>query len=129
MPTLKDENGNADMAKAVAGADAIKHELGAAVILVHHTDKGGRSLRGGSALEFGTSPRIKLSMDGAKVKVVCENQKDADEFEEFTLTLKKIDLGDQYPDGSIVLVGASEKAASSLKSDKGTGDTGRAEAP
>jgi RecA-family ATPase len=33
MPRLDDENGNADMAKAVAGADAIMHALHAAVVL------------------------------------------------------------------------------------------------
>jgi hypothetical protein len=115
MPTLKDENGNADMAQVVAGAEEIMRELHTAVIFIAHSDKTGRTLRGGSALEFGTSPRIKLTYDGARVKVMCENQKDADEFEDFILTPQQVDLGAEYPKGSLVLVGASEKADTQAK--------------
>jgi AAA domain len=76
-----DENSARDMGLFVAGCDRIKEETGACVLVVHHTNKGGGSERGSSALRGAADTLIKVSSEGDLVKISCEKQKDAPEFE------------------------------------------------
>ena len=46
-----DENGTNDMGRIVAAADYIRRKSGAAVLFVHHPPRGGKNLRGSTALE------------------------------------------------------------------------------
>jgi hypothetical protein len=114
MPNAKDENSNAEMASAVAGAERIAQELGASVVLVHHTGKDGLRTRGGYALECNTDVRIKVSGSkalaaGGTIALSNEKQKDADEFKPITLRAELVTLGEG--ESSLVLVqeGATPK--------------------
>ncbi len=52
-----------------------------------------------------------------------EKQRDGDDGWYFTLDVQLVDLGEQYPDGSLVLVGASEKAVTQAKEPRRGKDT------
>lgn len=109
----KDEIDNKEMAKAAAGAETIARALHCFVLIVHHSTKAGNTSRGGSSLEddVDTVFRLTRDRDTGTVTVTCTKQRDGEDNWSFTLRARKVDLGEQYPDGSLVLVGASEKSS------------------
>jgi hypothetical protein len=107
MPGVPDENSNAAMSQAVAGAEYIADNTGAFVLLVHHTGKNGSSPRGGYALECNTDARLRLGdantkplRPGGTVKLHNEKQRDDNLQEPITLSAEVETL----PDGSTSLV-------------------------
>lgn len=84
-----DENSARDMGLLIQGADRIRHELGCAVLLVHHTNKSGESERGSTALRGAVDTLLKLKKnDEGTITLECEKQKDAASFEPIPLHLK-----------------------------------------
>lgn len=77
-----DENSAKDMGLLIAGADRVREETGATVLLLHHTTKSGEVERGSSALRGATDTLMKMKMtDDGFYKLECEKQKDAPPFD------------------------------------------------
>jgi hypothetical protein len=106
----KDQKDNSEMAKVIAGAEIIARALGGLSLIVHHSTKDGRTSRGGYALDCDADTVLRLDRDRARgtVKVTCQNQRDAGDGWSLTLNVKHVDLGGQYPKGSLVLVGKDD---------------------
>jgi hypothetical protein len=85
-----DENGPRDMGLVVDGGDRLRRATGACVLFVHHTPKDGSKPRGHSALEGAVSTSIAVRRDGARVKVSCDKQKDAEEFQLIALVRQTV---------------------------------------
>lgn len=96
-----DENSARDMGLAVAAVDSIRRETGAAVLLVHHTNKAASGERGSSALRGAADTMIELSSTGdGSVKVSCAKSKDSPEFEPYRLRFVTVQTGRQTEDGA-----------------------------
>ncbi len=75
-----DENNTGDMGRAVAAAKRLRDELGAAVMIVHHTNKSGE-LRGNLALRNNVDAMIDVRADDRMITLTCNKQKDRPPFE------------------------------------------------
>jgi hypothetical protein len=76
----RDENSAKDTGLLVDGAEIIRKETGAAIVLVHHTTKKGKEERGSSALRGATDTMISVSKFARTITVACEKQKDSEQF-------------------------------------------------
>ena len=101
-----DENETADMARFVASVDRLRHELGATVLVVHHTGKDrSRDERGSNVLRAAADTMIRVKRQAATptmyrpeyrtphsqpIRLSCSKQKDAAEFEDITLQLEPV---------------------------------------
>lgn len=117
-----DENSAQDMGRFIAGLDAIKAEVGCAVLGIHHSGKDAtRGARGSSAFlgAMDMLARVERSELGDTVTLTVEKQKEDEEGDPITLAVEKVDLGGGLkPESSLVLVpstapakGEAEKAA------------------
>lgn len=82
-----DENSTRDMSLYVAGADRIREETGAAVLLVHHTNKGGEQERGNTALRGAADVMMALRKDDPLLRLECSKQREAEEFDPVVLRI------------------------------------------
>jgi len=98
------ENAAEVMGLAVAGMRRLRDEIGAAVLVLHHTTKDNGAERGSTSLRGNVDMMMSLSRSGDNVTVKCEKQKDAAKFADFTVQL--VDVGD-----SKVLITAEGPAA------------------
>ena len=89
-----DENSAKDMGRFIAGIDRIRAETGAAVLVVHHTDKANRAERGSSALRGAADTLMMIERDGDRLTLSCDKQKDAEEFPGIEFGLRVIDFED-----------------------------------
>lgn len=96
-----EENSAKDVGLFVAGVDRVRERTGAAVLIVHHTGKGGDT-RGSSALPGALDVQIATTADGEFLTVACAKMKDAERFTPVALRRRVIDLGDGTT--SLVLV-------------------------
>lgn len=88
--TAADENSAQDMGKVLQSCRLVANELGCAVILVHHTNKGGTSERGSSALRGAMDfmIEIKKSSDtGTNAVMSCSKLKDGEQWKEQNFNL------------------------------------------
>lgn len=74
-----DENSAQDIGRVIAAADRIRHTLGAAILIVHHTTKTGELERGSSALRGAADAMFALTSENAVITLSCSKQKDAPE--------------------------------------------------
>jgi hypothetical protein len=72
-----DENSVKDVSAAIAGADAIRRETGACVLLVHHTQKTGELERGSSALRGAADTMLALRQEDDRIILECTKQRNA----------------------------------------------------
>jgi hypothetical protein len=86
-----DENSSQDMGHAIALADRVKEELRTAVILVHHTNKGGQQERGSTALRGAADVMVSVSNADGTITVACEKQKDSAPFAAIDMALTTVD--------------------------------------
>ena len=86
-----DENSARDVGAVVAACGRIQHELGAAVMIVHHTGKSGE-MRGSTALKGAADTCIEVRSDDPLVTLACEKQKDQSGFAPLTFKRQVIDL-------------------------------------
>lgn len=105
-----DENQQEDMGRFIAGIDTLRHDLGAAVMIVHHTRLGGDRERGNTAFRGAADAMMALSHEGAEIMLACDKQKDAEEFA--TISLKRTPV--EGTDSCVIL---SPKVAVSLEKD------------
>lgn len=75
-----DENDTADMSLLIDMADRLRKELGATVLLVHHTRKDSDQERGNTALRGGVDTMMLLKEEDGRRTLTCEKQKDAPAF-------------------------------------------------
>lgn len=85
-----DENSARDMGLFIDNVDAARRRYGAAASVVHHTGKSGELERGSSALRGAADTMLSLKPDGAGLRLACEKQKDAAEFEPWRLHLAEV---------------------------------------
>jgi hypothetical protein len=97
-------NDPGDMARAVVGADSLRHTTGATVALVHHTGWEGERSRGAMVLPDSVDTEIRLTKEARTLTVSCGKQRDDVEFTEFSLLLREV--GD-----SLVLTSAESTTA------------------
>jgi hypothetical protein len=88
-----DENSAKDAGLFIAGLDRIRQATGATVVIVHHNNRTGTS-RGSSAFEGAMDTIIQASKNHTTISLKCMKQKDAAEFETFSLVLRVVDLGE-----------------------------------
>ncbi len=84
-------NDPAEMAKAVAGADYLRAETDAAVLLVHHTGWEGERSRGAAVLPDSVDTEIRVAKEERTLTISCSKQRDEARFPEFTLVLEPIE--------------------------------------
>jgi DNA-binding NarL/FixJ family response regulator len=102
-----DENNARDMGLFIRACDDIKHTLGCAVILVHHTGKDKHSERGSSALRGAADVMIKISDEGDILIVEMDKVKDDETLPLRYFKLLPIDL-DQDQGSSVVFIPAEK---------------------
>jgi AAA domain len=104
-----DENSARDMGALVEGCEAIRKELGTAVLPVHHTrksdqiERGTESLRNASFAMLRTAQPKKLSHRGAQIQLSCDRMKDAETPQPVNLAFDHVPLP-QLSDGGKELV-------------------------
>jgi len=104
-----DENSAKDMGIVIANVDRLRAELGATVILVHHTRKEDLEARGSSALAGAMDTMIaavRQDRQRALVSLKCKKQKDAAEFDMIRLVADPVPLDDG--ESSLVLTGEGD---------------------
>ena len=89
-----DENSSTQMGMVIKGADRIKAELGATVLLVHHTGKdASKGMRGSNALLGASDTTVEVSRTGDRgVILTVRKQKDGDENEPIAFEMVKVCL-------------------------------------
>ena len=90
-----DENSASDMGILVNVTEALRDRYRATVALIHHTTKDGKMFRGSSALEGAASWMWMVALNNVAepnyIRLVCDRQKDAREFDPITLNFEKWD--------------------------------------
>ncbi len=104
-----EENSAKDMGLFVANADRLRQETGALIVMVHHTGKAGKGMRGSSALPAALDTIIAVQRTGDAISVRSEKQKDAEEFATITLAATPVEIGSGG--SSVVLTPAAGRAA------------------
>ncbi len=84
-----DENSAKDMGLAIAACDRIRQRAHAAVLVVHHTGKGG-DYRGSSALKGALDTMIELKPNKDLIEVSCAKSKDAKPFDPRFLRITQV---------------------------------------
>jgi hypothetical protein len=85
-----DENSAQDVGRVIASADRIRRRNGAAVLLVHHTQKSGELERGSSALRGAADAMFALKNEDGLLTLECSKEKDAPEPPDTRLRLTPI---------------------------------------
>ncbi len=86
-----DENSARDAGLFVAGVDRIRAATGAAVLILHHLSKAGDA-RGSTAFSGAFDTIIEARRENTTITLSCLKQKDAAEFEKFTLVRRVVEL-------------------------------------
>jgi hypothetical protein len=86
-----DENGPRDMGLLVAAADSIRKISGATVLVIHHVGKD-NSLRGHTSLPGAVETIIRQEGGSPTITLVCEKQKDVEEFPPIHLELQVVEV-------------------------------------
>lgn len=87
-----DENQQEDMGRFVAGADKLRSQFEATVMVLHHTRLDGSRERGSTSLKGAadTMMFITRATPASSIEFVCGKQKDAEWFEDIELKLKLV---------------------------------------
>ena len=79
--TGADENSAADMSVVMANCQRIAHELGVAVVIIHHTTKDGSNYRGSSVMKNNTYGFLDVSLDDDLIRFECTRIKNTKPFD------------------------------------------------
>jgi hypothetical protein len=82
-----DENSVQDMMSLIRNCDRVRHETGAAVLIVHHTGVNESRERGSTALRASCDAMFSLSPADDLLKLTCEKQKDDEPFSDLQLAI------------------------------------------
>jgi hypothetical protein len=86
-----DENSSKDMSTVMEHCQRIAHETGAAVVVIHHTTKGGETYRGSSTLKNNTYGFLEVSKDDDLIKLECGRIKNTRPFAPRFFSLIQVD--------------------------------------
>jgi hypothetical protein len=105
-----DENMQEDMGLFVKGVDRLRHELGATVIVVHHTRLDGERERGNTAFRGAADAMISLKRRNrdTSLKLSCDKQKDAEEFQPLSLHMVTVNPSTEDSDRASCVVEMEE---------------------
>ena len=84
-----DENWAKDMGIVIAATDRLRNDLKTTVLIVAHTGKDGKLLRGSSALEGAADTTIKAEVKSGMLNLKCEKQKMAAKFDTLSFRLEQ----------------------------------------
>ncbi len=88
-----DENSSKDMGRFAEACAEIERQIGAAILVVHHTGKDlSKGPRGSSALYGAVDMMIKLTNNDGLIRVKCVKSKDSEPFNSQFFRLKKVHL-------------------------------------
>lgn len=82
-----EENSAKEMGEFVAAADRLRRVTRACVLIVHHSGRGGDHMRGSISMEGAANTVVHVTKSEDILTLKCTKQKDAEEFEEFTLRM------------------------------------------
>lgn len=83
-----DENSVQDMGKFIEQAERVANHFDAALLIVHHKGKDGKSERGSTALRAASDLMVDVKKDGATLKLTSSKDKDAPPFDLWNLHLE-----------------------------------------
>jgi hypothetical protein len=99
------------MGSFVANCDRLREEIGATVLAVHHTPRGGSKPRGHTSLEYGSEIRMAAGKVAKGLfKLSLEHLKDGEEGEEILFNMHKVVVGEN-DDGEDVVGALVTKAS------------------
>lgn len=96
-----DENSAKDMGLFIAGADRLRTETGAHVMIIHHVGKKGDT-RGSTALPGALDTMMGIERTGKQLAMKCLKQKDAPEFETMAFIQRTVELTTDGSETSLV---------------------------
>lgn len=104
-----DENSTRDMGLFIQACENLKQELDCAVLIIHHTNKGGIYERGNSALRGASDVMIKVSSEDDLIRVESAKTKDAQPFPTRYMQLLKVpvEIGGETIESAVMI--AAEK--------------------
>ena len=85
-----DENSSRDIGQAIAGADFLRDQLGATVLLAHHALKNGEAERGSSALRGAADTMFSLREEDGLRSLETTKQKDIPSAPKISLSLESV---------------------------------------
>lgn len=88
------ENDAKDMGQILAAAECIQCETGAAVMLIHHSNKANGELRGSSALLGGVDASLKIEAKNGCHLLICDDAKDIERFDPLAFELFPVKSAD-----------------------------------
>ena len=83
--------------------EMIAQAVGGMSLIVHHSTKAGDTSRGGYALDCDTDTRLRLDKGAGRREGGVREAARRRRSRYFTLRVQKVDLGERYPNGSLVL--------------------------
>ncbi|BDG59920.1 AAA family ATPase [Caldinitratiruptor microaerophilus] len=89
-----DENSAKDVGEAVQALDRIRAETGAAVLVLHHTNKAGQQERGSTALRGAVDGMFVLVDDSGSLTLSCDAMRYGARFDPLPLKLEVVNLPD-----------------------------------
>lgn len=98
-----DENSARDMGLFIDKCNMLQQYFSCAVMIVHHTNKGGVSERGSGSLRGASDSMIRVSDDDGIIVVECAKTKDSKPFDTKFFTLNNVDVGMFDSDGNKVM--------------------------
>lgn len=99
-----DENSNTDMAIVMNNANRIAHEVGAAVIIIHHTTKGESSWRGAAAIKGNTYGFFLVEKPDDVIKLECIRIKNSAPTQDKYYKLVEVQVDGMYdPNGAPIV--------------------------
>lgn len=87
-----DENSSRDVGLYIKGCKSLIRETGCAVLLVHHTNKGGQMERGSGALRGACDMMIRLSLEDDVIVKMCSKSKDSKLFDTTFHKLREMEM-------------------------------------
>jgi hypothetical protein len=118
-----DENGPKDMTAAIAAAQRIRDELGATVLIVHHSGKDvAKGARGHSSLRAATDTELEVKQDADGLcRVRATKQKEGETGDEWLHRLEQIEIGSDEngdPVTTAIVKPVSSKDAAEITTDR-----------
>ncbi len=96
-----DENSARDMGMFIAGADRLRAETGANVLIIHHFGKDNKT-RGSSALPGALDTSMSIKREGDFLTLSCDKQKDAEQFDPIIFQRRVVQLDEDGFETSLV---------------------------
>lgn len=100
-----DENSTRDMGLFVQACEKVKQTLDCAVMVIHHTNKGGIQERGNSALRGASDVMIKLTAEDDIIRIESAKTKDAQPFpmRYMQLLTVKIEINEETVESAVII--------------------------